>query len=305
MVALAPNTSESSSWDVLDGFPKQHSRAREVKTRNCTEALPSKSLGRVEIWLTIYDCRVGLESFTRDPIGYKTGWNYYLYGNARPVAEVDPSGNSSISGSHGISLCGSSASAPYIDPVDLVMGNPVIDNKEVIGSLYASASVDATERPAECGKNTYLHVSFFGNHEKNFYLLNTLKLHQDDFSTTACSHKSSSGEKWVEADWYCPIRCDKTAGKCEDFVFSSIVYLSQGKPPLENYFTRPGQMIAIEATVSFSGSCCRFGCVVEVQVCQLLGYGIPNNHTDPPLRKKPQLGAAAKGACKKWSKPSR
>ncbi|MCY2985682.1 MAG: RHS repeat-associated core domain-containing protein [Planctomycetota bacterium] len=240
---------------------------------------------------------------TRDPIGYTTGWNYYLYGNARPVAEVDPSGNSSISGSHGISLCGSSASAPYIDPVDVVNGNPVIDNKEVIGSLYASASVDATESPAECGKNTYLHVSFFGSHDKVFNPLNGMKVHQNDFSTTACSHSSSAEEKWVQADWNCPIRCDKAAGKCEDYVFSSIVYMSQGKPPSAIYFTRPGQMIAIEATVSFSGSYCKFGCVVEIQVCQLLGYGVPNNHTDPPPTKEPRMGAAAKGACKKWSNP--
>ena len=68
MVALAPNSSETSTWDVLDGFPKLHSRAREAKTQSCTEAPHSKSLGRVEIWLMIYESREGLESFTRDPI---------------------------------------------------------------------------------------------------------------------------------------------------------------------------------------------------------------------------------------------
>ena len=78
MVALAPNTSETSSWDVLETFPKLHSRAREVKTRICTEAPHSKSLDCVEIWQVIYDCRVGLESFTRDPIGFRgSEWNLY------------------------------------------------------------------------------------------------------------------------------------------------------------------------------------------------------------------------------------
>ena len=90
MVALAPNTSETSSWDVLETFPKLHSRAREVETTRCTDALPSKSLGRVEIWLVIYDCRVGLESFTRDPIGYRDGLS--LYGSYFLLSDLDPSG---------------------------------------------------------------------------------------------------------------------------------------------------------------------------------------------------------------------
>ena len=93
MVALAPNTSETSSWDILDGFPKLHSRAREVKTRICTEAPCSKSLSRVEIWLTIYDCRVGLESLTRDPIGFEgSEWGLYSLVNGRVTNEVDPLG---------------------------------------------------------------------------------------------------------------------------------------------------------------------------------------------------------------------
>jgi len=77
MVALAPNTSETSSWDVLDGFPKLHSRARDLKTRICTEAPHSKSLSRVEIWLMISESCVGLESFTRDPIGMHDGASVY------------------------------------------------------------------------------------------------------------------------------------------------------------------------------------------------------------------------------------
>ena len=97
MVALAPNTSETSSWDVLDGFPKLHSRAREVKTRTCTEALQSKSLGRVEIWQAIYDCRAGLESFTRDPIDYEgSEWGLYEYVKGMSLQSTDPSGNITV-----------------------------------------------------------------------------------------------------------------------------------------------------------------------------------------------------------------
>ena len=39
MVALAPITNETPAWDVLDAFPKLHSRAREAKTTPCTEVL--------------------------------------------------------------------------------------------------------------------------------------------------------------------------------------------------------------------------------------------------------------------------
>ena len=93
MVALAPNTSETSSWDVLSTFPKLHSRAREVKTRICTEATHSKSLGRVEIWLVISESCVGLESFTRDPIGFDgSEWGLYEFSNSRSLTMVDPSG---------------------------------------------------------------------------------------------------------------------------------------------------------------------------------------------------------------------
>ena len=93
MVALAPNTSETSPWDVLDTFPKLHSRAREAKPRFCTEAPHSKSLDRVEIWLTIFESRVGLESFTRDPIGYKgSEWSLYEYAKANCLMNIDPTG---------------------------------------------------------------------------------------------------------------------------------------------------------------------------------------------------------------------
>jgi len=97
MVALAPNTSETSTWDVLDGFPKLHSRTREVKTRICTEAPASKSLSRVEIWLVISESCVGLESFTRDPIGYEgSKWDLYEYVNSKPLVEIDPSGEIAV-----------------------------------------------------------------------------------------------------------------------------------------------------------------------------------------------------------------
>ena len=93
MVALAPNTSETSPWDVLETFPKLHSRAREVKTRNCTEARDSKPLSRVEIWLKIHEGCAGLESFTRDPIHY-TQSIYGLYAAMFAVkAAMDPGGN--------------------------------------------------------------------------------------------------------------------------------------------------------------------------------------------------------------------
>ena len=93
MVALAPNNSETSTWDVLDRFPKMHSRAREAKTSNCTEARHSKSLGRVEIWLMIYESCVGLESFTRDPIGFMgSAWNLYEMLATAPLVRIDPRG---------------------------------------------------------------------------------------------------------------------------------------------------------------------------------------------------------------------
>ena len=95
MVALAPNTSETGTWDVLDGFPKLHSRAREVKTTSCTEAMHSKSLDCVEIWQAIYDCRARLESFTRDPMKYRGSRdNLYEYCSSSPVIRIDPEGTS-------------------------------------------------------------------------------------------------------------------------------------------------------------------------------------------------------------------
>ncbi len=93
MVALAPITNETPAWDVLDTFPKLHSRAREVKTTTCTEVPMHKSRSRIEIWLTIYDCRDGLESFTRDPIGYEgSEWFLYEYTESKPLHYVDPFG---------------------------------------------------------------------------------------------------------------------------------------------------------------------------------------------------------------------
>ncbi len=93
MVALAPNSSETSPWDILDTFPKLHSRAREANTRSCTEAPHSKSRNGIEIWLLIYESCDGLESFTRDPIGYRgSEWNLYEYVDGGPLQRVDPLG---------------------------------------------------------------------------------------------------------------------------------------------------------------------------------------------------------------------
>ena len=98
MVALAPNTSETSTWDVLDGFPKLHSRAREAITARCTEVPHSKSFGRVEIWLTIYESCDGLESFTRDPIGFDAKSELlYEFVAAGTLNGLDPSGKVAIS----------------------------------------------------------------------------------------------------------------------------------------------------------------------------------------------------------------
>ena len=93
MVALAPNTSETSTWDVLDGFPKLHSRAREAKTLTCAGVASSKSLDRIEIWQAIYDDRIGLESFTRDPIGFEgSEWNMYECFGSSALIAIDPDG---------------------------------------------------------------------------------------------------------------------------------------------------------------------------------------------------------------------
>ena len=97
MVALAPNTTETSTWDVLETFPKLHSRAREVKTIRCTEAPDSKSRSGFEIWLVILEGCDGLESFTRDPIGYDgSDFNLYEYVSSKPLADTDPSGEFAV-----------------------------------------------------------------------------------------------------------------------------------------------------------------------------------------------------------------
>jgi hypothetical protein len=90
MVALAPINNETPAWDVLDTFPKLHSRAREATTSTCTEVPSLKSRNCIEIWLTIYESCDGLESFTRDPIGYVDGGN--LYSDYFKLSNTDPSG---------------------------------------------------------------------------------------------------------------------------------------------------------------------------------------------------------------------
>jgi len=92
MVAVASNTSETSPWNILNGFPKLHSRAREAKTRHCTEATACKSLNCVEIWQVIYDYRIRLESFSRDPIEYNAGVNQYQLMSSNVLVGMDPNG---------------------------------------------------------------------------------------------------------------------------------------------------------------------------------------------------------------------
>ena len=97
MVALAPNTSETSPWDVLDTFPKLHSRAREEKTTSCTEVPDSKSLDCIEIWQVVFESCDGLESFTRDPIGFDgSEWNLYEFLAGRALVYRDPDGRHGI-----------------------------------------------------------------------------------------------------------------------------------------------------------------------------------------------------------------
>ena len=63
------------------------------KPRFCTEAPHSKSLGRVEIWQAIFGSCEGLESFTRDPIGYEgSKWNLYEYARSNSIRSMDPTG---------------------------------------------------------------------------------------------------------------------------------------------------------------------------------------------------------------------
>jgi len=97
MVALAPSTTETSTLDILNGFPKLHSRAREAKTNRYAEATACKSLNRVEIWQVIYDYRIRLESFSRDLIGYGgSPYLLYEYGEGVPLTTVDPVGKWTI-----------------------------------------------------------------------------------------------------------------------------------------------------------------------------------------------------------------
>ena len=139
MVALAPNISETSSWDVLETFPNLHSRAREVTTSNCTEAPCSKSLSRVEIWLMIYDDRIRLESFTKDPIGFDgSPWMLYEYVESNPLVGIDPSGR--LSSYHGASFgscaagAGSTLNLSWDDGAIPCDGYLIIDTKASCGS---------------------------------------------------------------------------------------------------------------------------------------------------------------------------
>ncbi len=73
-------------------FENRHSRARSIASI-CTDSLRFKSLDRTEMRLWIYENCIGLESFSRDPIGFEgSEWNLYEYVNSKPFRLVDPSG---------------------------------------------------------------------------------------------------------------------------------------------------------------------------------------------------------------------
>ena len=233
---------------------------------------------------------------SRDPIGYADGFS--LYSAMFAFQQMDPTGHVSVA------KCGASDTVPYIDTVDMVNDEPVVDNKEVIGSITARGWVELGSGfsfpPKKCGDFV---VQLDAHHTKKFNPLNAMEVQQQDSTTSTCSHSSSATEKSIHAEWRCPIACKNF--KYESYTFASIFFLTQGKGPGRIYYTRPGQMIAIEATVDFTGNCCTFGCVVELKVCQLSGFGVPNNHTDPNPRIMPNLSAFAMGACQRWSAPKR
>ncbi len=73
-------------------FENPHSRARSI-ARRCTDSLRCKSLDRIEMRYSIYESRVGLESFSRDPIKYQgSQWNLYEFVEGRALVGRDPSG---------------------------------------------------------------------------------------------------------------------------------------------------------------------------------------------------------------------
>lgn len=229
----------------------------------------------------------------------------YVYVGNNPANFVDPSGLVR-------SFCGESDFKPYIDPVDIVDGKPVIDMKEVIGTLWVSASIDAVSAPS-CRATpffpdtAFLRVYFHGFHTKRFNPLSEMEVVRNDNATTLCKHTWSATEKSMTSEWHCPIEC--TDNHCRDYHFQTIVYLkSKHSDPqaIPLYYTRPGQMIAIEAKASFDSSCCLINsCQVEARVCQLLTFGIPNSQSpnDPPPTTPPILAPGVPGIIEKHCGP--
>ncbi len=73
-------------------FENPHSRARSIASF-CTDSTRCKSLDRIDMRFSIYESRVGLESFSRDPIGYEGGSiGLYEYCIAKPLHFVDSTG---------------------------------------------------------------------------------------------------------------------------------------------------------------------------------------------------------------------
>ncbi len=68
-----------------------HSRARSIASI-CTDPSRCKSLQRIEMRLSIYESRIGLDSFSRDPIGYVDGANLYQFVRNSSLTFVDPMG---------------------------------------------------------------------------------------------------------------------------------------------------------------------------------------------------------------------
>jgi RHS repeat-associated protein len=157
---------------------------------------------------------------SRDPIGYADGFS--LYSAMFAFQQMDPTGHVSVA------KCGASDTVPYIDPVDMVNGEPVVDNKEVIGSITARGWVELGSGfsfpPKKCGDFV---VQLDAHHTKKFNPLNAMEVQQQDSTTSTCSHSSSATEKSIHAEWRCPIACKNF--KCESYTFASIFFLTQGK----------------------------------------------------------------------------
>ncbi len=73
-------------------FEKSHSRARGIASA-CTDSSRRKSLDRIDMRFSIYESRVGLESFSRDPIEYEgSKWNLYEFLSGHALVRIDPMG---------------------------------------------------------------------------------------------------------------------------------------------------------------------------------------------------------------------